>query len=117
MKLQEVQRVKMSTLFFFVCFTPLKPSSTVLLTPKLHGCLQAYYFTLPKTKPPTSNSSNTQSDILQPGIILKGFCCHACSKYWALEQLSCLIGHAFSMILIQRMQIEANKAFKPPKIP
>lgn len=95
--------------FFCCCFTPLKPSSTVLLTPKLHSCLQARYFTLPKTKPPPSNSSNTQPDILQSGIvILKGFCCRAHSKYWPLKQLSCLIGHDFTTILIQGVQIEAN---------
>lgn len=90
MKHRRHRRLKWAHYFF--CFTPLKPSSTVLLTPKLHSCLEAHYFTLPKTKPSTSNSSNTQPDIFQPSIIiLKGFCCHACLKYWALEQLSCLI--------------------------
>lgn len=114
MKLQKAQRIKMSKPFF--CFTLLKLSGTVLLTQKLHSCLQAHYFTLPKTKPPTSNSSNTQPDILQPDIlILKGFCCWACSKHRALEQLSCLIQHDFRTTWIQRMQIEANKAFISPK--
>lgn len=66
----------------FFCITPVKPSSAVFLTPKLHSCLKAHYFTLPKTKPPTANASNMQPDILQPGIIImKGFCCHARSQY------------------------------------